>query len=365
MTLPTLPILEEGARIYWCGIQRKAKGWKRYSGDYRAICSQIVKECWNGQYFQTSAGHFRQFYARDFGWCIAGLLKQKYHEKCNTTMRFALQRYASYGRITTCITPGGQPFDFPNVYSPDSVAYFFRSLLLLNNKELIEQYHSFLQREVDRFFATAVDPKTGLAQRKIHFSGMKDYAVRDASCYDSTAIGLMQAVLKKLMMFENPLKHYNMKKALLDRYWTGSYFRDDLSGSDFVSGDANVYPFLFGILEDTTKLKSAIARMHEVGLATPFPLRYEPAGALTNHLWHEWLVPHWQRSCHWSSIGLDYISLLGKISKKQQTQALYRYRDLVEKHDTLFECYRSDGTPYSSAWYHADEAMLWAVKLLL
>ena len=59
---------------------------KKYEGTAKQICENIVKDCWNGRFFQTSTGNFKQFWSRDFGWCVGSLMKLNYekevHQKC-------------------------------------------------------------------------------------------------------------------------------------------------------------------------------------------------------------------------------------------------------------------------------------------
>lgn len=360
----SIPIIQEGIRIAAHSIGRRTFGWKHHPGDARAICKSIVSDCWNGRFFQASSGHFRQFYARDFGWCVEALMSEGYAEECKQTLAYALERYSKAGRITVAITPSGRPFDFPNVYSPDSVAFFFKSLLVAEDDEMLIARADFLQKEIDKFASVAMDPKTGLARRGAHFSSLKDYAIRDGACYDSTMIALMAETVKKMKIFENPFRGYDFRKEIVNNYWTGSYFKDALGGPEFISGDANVFPFALGIIEDDAKLKKAMNSIKDAGLDSPLPLKYEPDGVRTEQVWQEWFVPSWERTAHWAHQGLYYMELLGRVDKKGQKEALTKFEDRIERHGTLFECYNSDGTPYRSLAYHADEGMLWAVRFL-
>jgi hypothetical protein len=67
--------LSEAWRIFNRSVYAKKYGIKRYNGNAKEICRQIIKDCWNGRYFQVSNGHFCEFYIRDFGWCVESLLK--------------------------------------------------------------------------------------------------------------------------------------------------------------------------------------------------------------------------------------------------------------------------------------------------
>ena len=106
------------------------------------------------------------------------------------------------------------------------------------------------------FFENAgdvVDEKTGLPMRKKHFGGMRDYSKRDSSCYDAVMCALVQREAQALGL-KLPFKKYDYEKLLVDNYWAGSYFKDDLS-TDALTADANIYPFWLGIITDKKLLE--------------------------------------------------------------------------------------------------------------
>ena len=103
-------LISEGFRIWRASSRRKRQGWKQYSlagkgdakGDVKAICDAIIEDCWeegNGQgnygHYCASAGHFHQFYTRDFGIAVEGLLGTTTgKERCLATLSYALQHFA-------------------------------------------------------------------------------------------------------------------------------------------------------------------------------------------------------------------------------------------------------------------------------
>ncbi|MEM2916641.1 MAG: hypothetical protein QXT19_04780 [Candidatus Woesearchaeota archaeon] len=48
------------------------------------------------------------------------------------------------------------------------------------------------------------------------------------------------------------------EKILLKHYWTGDYFLDDLSGKEHVAGDAQVFPFWTGVIDNKKLMKKSI-----------------------------------------------------------------------------------------------------------
>ena len=87
--------LTQGSRIFLTSLKNRFFR-KKYKGTAEQICRQIVKDCYNGRYFQTSTQNFRQFWTRDFGWCTASLLKLGYQKEVAQTIRYALNRFKKY-----------------------------------------------------------------------------------------------------------------------------------------------------------------------------------------------------------------------------------------------------------------------------
>ncbi len=354
--------VREGLRYFSYGAKRKLLGAHRFSGSARSICDQIINRCWNGTYFRNSAGHYREFWCRDFGFTVDALLRLGQRERVLKTLAYALETFSAHGRIETTISPSGVPFSFPDVYSPDSVAYLFHALRAAKAQKLVAQYKQFLQNEVKRFVAEAIDAQTGLIKRKTLFSGMRDYAVRDSSCYDNVMAAFLSNELDALKL-DNPLKKLNIAQKIKETFWNGRYFRDDQSGATHVTSDANLLPFWTGVITDKSMLASVIGELERAGLASPFPLRYVHAQAKEKMIWLSALVPQWEHDTVWSHIGLLYLQVLKTASPARYKKHLAAYKRIVQRDKTLFELFTPQGKPYKSVWYMADEAMLWAANL--
>ena len=341
----------------------KRLGVKRYKGSAQDICSAIVKDCWNGRFFQTSTGHFCQFYTRDFGWCTEPLMKLGYAKEVQKTLGYALGSFASNGRITTAISPDGRPFDFPGL-SPDSLAYLIRSLRISHSHELIKQYKAFLNKEIERYHKAVFDNNLGLVRKK-NFSSIKDYAKRYSSTYDNVMMAMLSEELKKIGILDNPLKSINLKKNIRNDLWQGSYFCDDMKKKPFVTGDANVFPFWSGVFTEKNMLKSAIAGIQEAGLDFPFPLKYsQNALKANNMILQEIFVKGYEQDAIWAHMGPIYISLIKRIDKNKFWGHIEQYRRIIKKHGNYLEVFTCSGEPYKSPFYYADEGMLWASMFL-
>ncbi|MBW2992592.1 hypothetical protein KY345_05230 [Candidatus Woesearchaeota archaeon] len=354
--------ISEGLRMFRRSIKVRLKGTKKYKGNAEQICRQIVKDCWNGRYFQVSTGHFCEFYIRDFGWCIDSLLKLGYQEEVAKTLDYALNIYSKHGKITTTISPKGIPFNFPDRYAPDSLAFMIYSLSASNAKDLVKKYHLFLNKEIERFSNTVIGPD-GLVKKNIHFSSMKDHAIRNSSCYDNVMAASLSKNLSKLGL-NNPFKKYNYKKLIIENLWNGRYFLDDCSGKDYVAGDANVFPFHMGIIEDKNKLKSCIEALRKNNLDKPVPLKYNKKEANIKLIAIDFLSSNYETESAWTHMGPLYVSLVKKIDKKLAEEYITKYTELIEKYRNFLEGFIPNGKPFKSPFYYADEGMLWAANYL-
>jgi len=352
--------LSEASRIFNRSRYVKKHGVKRYKGNAKNICKQIVNDCWNGRYFQVSSGHFCEFYIRDFGWCVDSLLKLGYKEKVRKTLSYALYIYSNQGLKTT-ITPKGKAVD-TFTYAPDSLAFLIRSLRVLGDKNLIRKYKDFFKKETEKYFDLVLDKETGLVKKDKFFSSIKDEALRKSSLYNNVMTAMLNNELNKLRLW-NPFKRYNFKKIIKTNFWTGDYFLDDLSGDKYITGDANVIPFWTEVFDDKRMLKLCINKIQSEGLDKPFPLKYSKK-IPKNLNFVNWFVPNYEGNSIWMHIGLMYIKVVKEIYKDKAKGYLKKYTNLIEKYGNFLEIFNPDETPFKSKFYYADEGMLWAANYL-
>ncbi len=356
--------LKEGVRIFRRAIYLRKHGFKKYKGNAKEICTQIVRDCWNKEYFKTSNGHFCQFWTRDFGFCTEPLIKIGYKKEVKKTLQYALDVFSKYNKVTTTISENNVPYDFP-YYAPDSLAYLVRSLRISNSIDLIKKKKEFLNREINKFYDVVIEKDTGLVRKDKLFSSIKDFAVRKSSCYDNSIAAMLSDELRKIKILENPLKEYNFRKNIKDNFWINGYFIDDLSGNYFITGDANIFPFYFEIFTEKEMLRSALEKIQSMELDKPFPLRYY------NHIQKEQkmilldkIIKNYERDTVWWHIGAIYISLVKKINKEKARFYINQYKHIIEKYRNYLELFNPDSTPYKNLFYCTDESMLWASMYL-
>lgn len=351
-------MIKEAVQMFLRARRVKKHGFKEYKGKASQICKQIVKDCWNKTLFCASAGHFNVFYMRDFGMCVEALLKLGYKKEVWKTLQFALTVYSREKKLTTTITAGHKPVDY-FAPAPDTLPFLIHSLKLAKAKDLVEIYKPFIEKEIDNYYNKFIEPKSGLIHARF-FSSIKDQAKRRTSCYDICMAGMLSKDLDELKL-ANPLKQYNYEELLKNNFWNGKYFEDALF-DNFISGDANVFPYWCGIIKDKKMLKSSIAAIQKNNLDEPFPLKYTSEKKARFLLWSYILSPNYEGTTIWTHLGLCYLDVLSKADKKLMKKYLSQYEKHIEKHKTFLEVFNQDGSVYETPFYIADEGMLWASK---
>jgi hypothetical protein len=361
-------IISEAWRIFKRNIHIKFNGIEKFTGTDTEICNNIIKSCYNPEkkYFQVSPGkksNYAEFYSRDFGWCSESLINLGYEKEVINTLDYAFSIYQKNHGITVAIDPNGKPFNFPNIYSPDSVAYMFRSLRIAKNKDLIIRYAKFLNDEAKRFKKICID-ESGMIMKK-HFSGMRDYAIIEGSCYDMIMACMLDDEINNLNNFmkreviKNPFNGFDLKKNLIKRFWNGKYFEDY---HNVVYGHTNIYPYFLDIIKDKKMIQSSLKAIHEAGLNNPIPLKYESKNDHSKFIWNEIFVSGWEKHTSWTMLGMAYIDVLSRIDKNKAGEHFKQYKALIEKNGFI-EVY--DGvTPYSSPFYTTETRMIWAVMYI-
>jgi len=361
-------IISEAWRIFRRNLDIKFNGLEIFSGSDEEICRKIIDSCYNHEkrYFQISPfknSNYAEFYARDFGWCCESLINLGYKKEVLRTLDYAMRIYKKNTGITVAISPDDKPFNFPDVYSPDSVAYMFRSIRIAKNKELVRKYAEFLNNEAKRFREICIDDSGNI--NKEHFSGMRDYAIVIGSCYDMIMACMLDDEISKINKFmrreiiKNPFKKLNLKHNLMSNFWNGRYFYDY---KDIVCGHNNIYPYFLSIVKDEKMIRSSLKAIKEAKLDDPLPLKYAPKNDRSRFTWQNIFVSSWEKDTSWTMLGIAYIDVLSKINSKEAGKHLEHYKRLIEKYGFV-EVYDAL-KPYHSAFYVSETRMLWAAMYL-
>lgn len=349
--------LKDGLRMFY----RRFEPYHKYKGTPDEICRQIVDSCWNGHFFQTSLGHFSQFYVRDFAFSLKGLLKLGYSNRVKSSLTYALDIFNRDGRITTTITPDGKSVDYFS-YTPESVALIVYCLRELGDKSLITKYQNLIITEVRKAFDFAFDKELSLLRKDLQFSSMKDNSIRQSSCYNNCMLAMLSDNLN-ILDLKNPFKNFDIKANIKKHFWNGKYFRDDLSGKNYVAGDANTFPFWCRVFDDRKMFISCFNAIKSEGLDKPWPLKYTKLR--TPQMFPQnILAPNYEGNTIWMHLGGCFLSVVQKYDQKAFKQYLDAYSSIINKYKNYLELFNPDGSIYKSLFYKSDEGMLWAAQYL-
>jgi hypothetical protein len=356
--------LKKGTHIFKRARRIKKRGLKKYSGNAEKICEHIIEDCWDNKhkYFRVSTGNFPEFWSRDFSWVCESLIKLGFKKQVKQTLEYALEIFEKNNKITTTISLKQKPFDFP-YYAPDSLASILKCLTLLKDKKPVNNHKNFLEKEIDRFYKTAIDKKTGLIRKDRYFSSMKDFSKRKSSCYDNCMAFIIQNSSEKLKL-KNPLKKYDYEKLIMKNFWKNNHFLDDLSGKDYIAGDANLFPFWSGLIKDKKIMKKAFESIKKEKLDKPLPLRYTTKDKDVRFIFWDMLIKDYEKDVVWTHMGLPYVELTGIIDKKLQEEYIKKYRELIEKYHNFPEVLKPNMDPYENFFYFCDGSMIWCANYL-
>jgi hypothetical protein len=149
-------------------------------------------------------------------------------------------------------------------------------------------------------------------------------------------------------------------------FWMGDRFRDRL-GTDETSGEANLWAFHLGLINDDVMLAAALATLRREGYASPYPLRFDVAHRSDGQLWafRLWSADY-QTTTSWTSLGSIYLQLLQRVDPVAARVELDRMRRLIERDGTFWEVLDGAGRPWRSRsrLSVSDVSMLWGAILL-
>ena len=192
---------------------------------------------------------------------------------------------------------------------------------------------------------------------------MKDLAVRKSSCYDNCMLAMLSRDLSE-MKLENPFKQFDYPALIKRHFWNGMYFYDDLSRQDYVAGDANIFPYVLGIISDDQMLKSSIKSIMDAGLDKPFPLKYTASREHITFIWEEFFNKDYESTALWQHMGPLYVRLVKQVNPDKGNILMKNYLTLIEKHKNVLEVFSENGKPHKTPFYYCDSGMLWAANYL-
>lgn len=354
--------LASAARV----LRRRVQGARRYAGDATSICHGIIDDCWNGEHYCASAGHFRQAWTRDLGFAAASLVRLGHRERLRASLAWMLEVWRPRGRVTTTIMGRRLPRDVWT-FGVDSLPLLLHALRAAEADDLVSLHRPWLAPEIERYARIVIDPVSSLVRDERAFSSHRDTVRGRSTAYANAMVVLLDRHLRETGWFDSPVPD-GAADRFVGAFWRGDRFVDRADG-DEVTGDATVVPFYFGVVPDDLGLRPALEAAAGAGLTQPLPLRYarRRVRSIEDPLTRVF-VPDYQGSAIWTSLGAMYLRLLQRADPAAAAPVVMQYRRLVERDGTVREVY--DGAdprlrPYRGRLgiFLADEAMLWAAIL--
>lgn len=364
--LPFDPVLwGAGLNVAWRSMARAMFGWKTYAGKAPDICAAVIEDCWTGEFFAGSAGHFKQLWTRDLAMCTPALGRLGHRERVVASWAWALERFERAGKITTTVFNRRFARDVYS-YGCDSLPLLLYGVRAAGAEHLIEKHRDLLAREVRRFHEIVYDPELGMARADGYFSGPRDCMTGRSTVFANTMIALLARLLDETPQLPNPFRGTDVAGAMLRHHWMGEYFRDSLC-RDQPSGDGNVWPFFFEVIADPELRRRAVATLEARGFTRPIPLRYFETRLPESELpVPRAITPNYQGDPSWTQLGPAYLHVCKSVDRPLMEQHRAAMAALIERDRNYLELYTPQGKPYRGRafLYQADEGMIWASMFL-
>lgn len=409
-------LLGMGLHVAGARMRRAAIGHVRHEGTAEEILRAGLERCWSGEYLTASPGHYRQFWTRDQGFAAPALVRlgSPWPERLLSSLAWAMDVWTRRrSHVTTTINPLLRaPVDIFD-YGIDSLPLLLTSVRALERgggasgagaAALAHEHREWLATEVEHFVQVAVDPLTGLVRSDRHFSAHRDTFRNGSTAYANAMVAVLARTVAETGWGPDLLSRHFRADAgagteadagdgsaegsgagpdagdgatakapaidwgvLLRRhFWTGDRFRDRL-GTDETSGEATLWPFFAGLIDDREMLAAALATLQRDGYTAPYPLRFQARHGSENLmlLYRLWSADY-QTTTSWTSLGSIYLSLLAEADPEAAAIELDRTRRLIERDGTFWEVLDGTGRPWRSrsGLSVSDVSMLWGAILL-
>jgi hypothetical protein len=374
-------VIAMGLHVASSRVRRVVRGHRRYPGTAEEILRAGLEDCWSGEFLTASPGTYRQFWTRDTAFAAPSLVRLggPWPERLLASLAWAMRIWqARRSHVTTTINPLLRwPVDIFD-YGVDSLPLLLASLRTLQAgggptaegaSALAHEHRAWIASELEHFVAEVVDPATGLVRSDRHFSAHRDTFKNGSTAYANTMVAVLARTVAETGWGPDLLsRHFAGDWGSLVRrhFWLGDRFRDRL-GSDETSGEANVWPFFAGLIDDREMLAAALGTLRREGYTAPSPLRFEATHRVDRLVpaYRLWSADY-QTTTSWTSLGSIYLALLRRVEPEAAAVELQRLRALIERDGTLWEVLDARGEPWRSRsrLSVSDASMLWGAILL-
>jgi hypothetical protein len=352
-------------------LRRAAVGHDRHGGSVDEIVAACIDACWDGHAYRASPGHFDQLWTRDLGFSAAALcrLSPDHRDRVRRSLAWAIGVWRGRrSHVTTTIHGFRRPLDV-FAYGVDSLPLLLAGLRAAGADDLVERHRGWLAAEIHHYVDLVVDPATGLVRSDRTYSAHRDTVVNRSTAYGNSMVALLARTLDDTGWLPSPLADAlgdDHGRLLRERFWMGDRFRDSLD-TDETSGEAGIWPFWTGVIDDRSMLEAALATLAREGYATPFPLRYVTRRDPEHEVWVvRHVLPGYQGPAIWTSIGSMYLSLQRAIDPAGAALGVARYGDWIVRDGTFWEVIDDAGRCWVSPrrLFVGEASMLWGAIFL-
>ena len=335
-----------------------------FSGDAREICSQIVGELWEGDFYRTSLGHFNFFWMRDFGTVCESLVKLGHKDKVHHTLSWALLHYQKSGDVTTCIDKAGNTFNAPFRNAVDTLPWLLHCIVVSDYK-LNKMERRFLERMLRLYTKRFLVPAYGDLKPDQKWSEMRDAVYYDRSAYAWALLGRMAKCVEILKLAGFPYKSSYYRQVLLDHYWNGEFFKADFV-TDVWSSESALMPFFLDVVDNKSLAEKTFNYINKAELNKFYPLQYcqEDYKFRFRLGMGKLLMPNYTGTSIWTWHATFYLHTLAKYKHPDYTQQYENFSRLIERHGTYPELVNPDGSWFKTPIYRSDPGMVWAALFI-
>lgn len=336
---------------------------ERFEGSAREVCLQIIDRLWQGHFYRTSLGHYDYFWMRDFGTSAESLVKIGHKDKVHQTLRWALKAYRRANTVTLCIDKNGRVFNAPAKKSVDALPWLLHSIVVSEYK-LSKAEKEFLQTRLRHYSKKFLDRQTGML-RHVLYAELRDAVNYNRSAYSVALIGRLSTCAEQLGLTAFLFPPETYRRALLDQYWNGHFFKAD-SITDTYSSECALMPFYLKVVDDKHLFEKTVAYIVRRKLNKPYPLKYSehPEAYTYRFGMGPTIMPNYTGDSIWTWHATFYLHCMKRYKHPLYEEEYAQFAKLIERHGSYPELVNPDGSWYYAPLYRADPGMVWAALFL-
>lgn len=292
-----------------------------------------------GPVLAAGGGHFRAMWTVDLGKAFAGAMRVLPRDYLKGLVARILDESIRRDRVPTCFTPrGSHDAPWPRA---DNLPWLLHMADLLG-PSFVGARERDLRRVYDAWARTCLDPATGLVRTRVRGDWM-DTVPRPSSTYNNLCALHAHALARRWGFPDAEAAEVRATAALLLERWYEGFLRDHAEAGAYLSADANVPAFYFGVLPERERREMA-RTLEESALVRPLPLRTRTEPLPTRGLPPlTRLVPEYHAAI-WPHLGFMHAIGLKRLGLpwRHHADALER---VVREHGTFLETLDPQGRP--------------------